>query len=150
MMNRIAELRKFRGLSQTDLAKQLGIAQNTLSQYENGYRNPTSRVIMNIARILDVSTNDILDYPKPKVVENAPTDYSLINVTKVEQTSSTDEANVLLSLGWKMLHIGSYSSCYDDGSCTAYTLFTLGWYGDPQYARVYVPEPAGEEYTEQI
>lgn len=149
-MNRIAELRKMHGLSQTELAKQLGIAQNTLSQYETGYRNPTSRVIMNIAKLFGVSTNDVLGYPKPNIAENNPADFSLSNVTKVEQTTSTDQVNMLISLGWKILHIGSYSDRYDDGTCNACTLFTLGWYGDPLDARVYTPEPAGDEYTNYL
>lgn len=148
-MNRIAELRKTHGLSQTELAKQLGIAQNTLSQYENEYRTPTSRVIMNIAKIFDVSTNYVLGYPEPSKKSN-DSSFSLSNVTKVEQAYSTDQVNILISLGWKILHIGVEASTYGDGTFSSGTVFTLGWYGDPSEARFFIPEPAGDEYTNYL
>ena len=37
-MNRISNLRKQANLSQNDLGKIIGVAQNTLSQWENGLR----------------------------------------------------------------------------------------------------------------
>ena len=65
-MNRIAELRKAAGLSQTELAKTLCIAQNTLSQYETGNRSPTKKILERLANLFDVSENYLLGYPEPK------------------------------------------------------------------------------------
>jgi transcriptional regulator with XRE-family HTH domain len=54
----VVELRKEKGISQTDLAKQLGIHKNVLGRYERDEVKPSIEVARNIADILDVS----LDY----------------------------------------------------------------------------------------
>ena len=38
-MNRIAELRKKLGLTQTRLGEEIGVSQQTISKYENGDEN---------------------------------------------------------------------------------------------------------------
>ena len=55
---RIVELRKQKGLSQTDLASKLGIHKNVLGRYERGEAKPSIDVAKNIADLLSVS----LDY----------------------------------------------------------------------------------------
>ena len=129
MKNRISEFRRMYGLSQTELAKELHIAQNTLSQYETGARNPTSRTLLKMAEMFDVSVNDILGVQIPDASDKNPQDFSLTHVTKVRQTTSTDEVNIYLGIGWKLLHIGSYTNSRGEAEDT---VFTLGWYGDPK------------------
>lgn len=49
------ELKLYRvrnGLSQADLASQLGVAQNSVSQWESGKRSPTLKKLARIASIL--------------------------------------------------------------------------------------------------
>lgn len=58
-MNRIAELRKKSGLSQSELAAKVGIAQNTLSQYETNLRNPKHDIILKIADALHVFPHEL-------------------------------------------------------------------------------------------
>lgn len=50
MQNRIKELRKSLGLNQTEFAKKLGIAPNTISSYEAGTIAPSSAIIKSICR----------------------------------------------------------------------------------------------------
>ena len=50
MQNRIKELRKSLGLNQTEFAKNLGIAPNTISSYEAGTIAPSSAIIKSICR----------------------------------------------------------------------------------------------------
>lgn len=60
MKNRIAQLRKQHGLSQVDLAKELSIAQNTLSQYELGKRQIDNELLYKLADYFGVSIDYLL------------------------------------------------------------------------------------------
>ena len=55
MENRIAELRKEKGLTLKQLGEILGIRDNTLSQYETGKRNPHFGLLQEIADLFHVS-----------------------------------------------------------------------------------------------
>lgn len=69
MENRIAELRKEKNMTLKQLAKELNIRDNTLSQYETGKRNPQNGLLQEIANFFGVSMEYILkatdkrDYP---------------------------------------------------------------------------------------
>ncbi|MGM0333681.1 helix-turn-helix domain-containing protein [Enterococcus sp. AZ050] len=60
MENRIAELRKEKGLTLKELGKALNIRDNTLSQYETGKRNPQLGLLQEIADYFDVSIEYLL------------------------------------------------------------------------------------------
>ena len=59
-MIRLSELRKSKGLSQKQLAEKLSIAQNTLSQYETGKRDPDTETLKRIGEFFNVSIDFIL------------------------------------------------------------------------------------------
>ncbi len=59
-MIRLSELRKENGLSQKDFGKIIGAAQNTVSQWENGSREPDNETITRIANFFNVSTDYLL------------------------------------------------------------------------------------------
>ena len=55
MENRIAELRKEKGMTLKQLGETLGVRDNTLSQYETGKRNPQLGLLQEIADLFQVS-----------------------------------------------------------------------------------------------
>jgi transcriptional regulator with XRE-family HTH domain len=57
---RIAEIRKSRGWTQEMLAEKLNIARNMLTKLEGGFRDFKSTEIINIAKVLGVSTDFLL------------------------------------------------------------------------------------------
>ena len=57
---RIKEIRQARNIQQKVLASELGIRQNTLSQYETGVREPDLKMLCKIANSLDVSVGYLL------------------------------------------------------------------------------------------
>ena len=61
MKNRIKELRLSKGITQAELAKTLGIAQNTLSYWENGKYDPDNDSLKKIASYFGVSVDYILN-----------------------------------------------------------------------------------------
>ena len=65
---KLRELRKQEKISQEDLAKELGISQNTYSQYETGKRELPLNTLIDLANYYYVSTDYILgltDNPSP-------------------------------------------------------------------------------------
>lgn len=60
MTNRIQELRKAKKLSQSALAKQLGISASTIGMYEQGRREPDKKMLLKLAQALDVSVDYLI------------------------------------------------------------------------------------------
>ena len=66
--NRIRDIRIDNDYSQTFVAKQLKIAQNTLSQYELGERNIPNEILVQLATLYKTSADYLLgltDDPTP-------------------------------------------------------------------------------------
>lgn len=55
MLNRIKELRKQLGLTQTEFGTRLGVKGNTVTGYETGIRTPSDAVITSICREFNVN-----------------------------------------------------------------------------------------------
>lgn len=71
-MLKIKELREEKGLMQKELGDIIGISQNTLSQYENGKREPDYETLKKIAEYFDVSTDYLLGLVDVKNPEANP------------------------------------------------------------------------------
>ena len=56
----LKKLRTERGLSQTQLGKQLFVNQSTVARWENGIRLPDATMITHISRVLDVDVSTLL------------------------------------------------------------------------------------------
>ena len=61
MKERMKQLRKSLGMTQTEFALRLNVTQASIAGYESGYRTPTDRVISDICREFSVSTEWLLD-----------------------------------------------------------------------------------------
>lgn len=58
--NRIAELRKEKGLTLQQVADAIGVGNNTISRYETGKREPNLAVINRLADFFNVSVDYLL------------------------------------------------------------------------------------------
>lgn len=58
--NRIAEVRKERGISQQAMAKKLGVTQPIISRYERGELRIHAELLAKIAKLLDTSSDELL------------------------------------------------------------------------------------------
>lgn len=61
-MLKIKGYRKAKGLTMKQLGEAVGVAENTICQWENGKRNPTPRQILKVAQVLNCSINDLFGY----------------------------------------------------------------------------------------
>lgn len=57
----VKRLRKKKGISQCELAKNVGISQSAIAQYELGIKVPTIVIGAKLAKELDVTCEDLLN-----------------------------------------------------------------------------------------
>lgn len=83
-MNRLKEIRMAKKMSQSQLAKQLGVAQNTVSNWENGNRLIDTETLIRISSLFSISIDYILgnsDEASPlKVIETKTLEKSEIEI----------------------------------------------------------------------
>lgn len=66
MTLKIKEARKIAGITQKDLAKQIGVSAGTLSDYESGNHEPKSDVLCSVADICGVTIDFLVGREKEK------------------------------------------------------------------------------------
>lgn len=59
-MKKIRELRLEKGMSQLELAKQLGVERTTITKWENDCSNPRIDMLGKIAKVLNCKITDLL------------------------------------------------------------------------------------------
>lgn len=69
---RIAERRKAAGLTQTDLAQQLGVAQQTMAHYEGGTARIAVAMLPTVARVLAISIEELIGEQRPVSGKRGP------------------------------------------------------------------------------
>ena len=62
MINFVAEIRISRGLTQSELAKKIGVSRNTISSIETGQYNPTAYTAGLLCKALDVKFEDMFRF----------------------------------------------------------------------------------------
>ena len=60
IQKRLAEAIKHSGLTQTEIGKQIGVSQQTVSHYIKGDKLPALNTLANLCILLDVDPADIL------------------------------------------------------------------------------------------
>ena len=59
LINNLSFLRKEKGINQTDLGGLVGVSRQTISLIERGDYNPSVMVALSLAKVFDVSVEDI-------------------------------------------------------------------------------------------
>ena len=59
LVNNLSDLRKEKGINQTDLGRMVGVSRQTISLIERGDYNPSVMVALSLARVFDVSLEEI-------------------------------------------------------------------------------------------
>jgi transcriptional regulator with XRE-family HTH domain len=61
---RLAQIRKAKGLTQTELGSRIGVSQRIMHHYENKAEYPPAQKIIDLARALDMSVDELLGVDK--------------------------------------------------------------------------------------
>ncbi len=79
---RLTQIRKHKGLTQTELGDKIGVSQRIIHHYENKAEYPPTQKIIDIATALDMSIDDLLGLDK-KIVDSKS--YKKINIKLAKQ-----------------------------------------------------------------
>lgn len=69
---RLRSIRKDRGFTQVQLAKAIGSTQRAISYYENETQFPPAPVLVDLARVLKVSVDELLGIKPAKIEKQDP------------------------------------------------------------------------------
>lgn len=108
---KISQRRKELGLTQKDLAEKLNISDKTLSRWETGKQIPDSLTIPEIAKVLDISINEIygVDYEENKTTTSA----EIIDDRRISSYKITSAFSaILFILGYGLYAQTNYSWQY--------------------------------------
>lgn len=89
----VADLRKKKGISQTDLAAKLGIHKNVLGRYERNEVLPSIDIARKIADILDVSLDFLTGKADVQIDKN--TSERILEVSRFEETDRNHVFSVI-------------------------------------------------------
>lgn len=62
LVTKIKEFREKAGLTQADLAEKVGAQRETIVHLENGKYNPSLKLAMDIARVFDVTVEELFTF----------------------------------------------------------------------------------------
>lgn len=62
LLNKLKEYRAQKGINQQELGKLVGVSRQTISLIERGDYNPSITLCLELAKLLDVSVEDIFIY----------------------------------------------------------------------------------------
>ena len=92
---RIRDLRKRQGMTQIELAAELGINQSAVSDYEKGEVRIHAAMLAGLARVLKSSADEILGLEKTKGNGHAPDRRFLRRIERLHQLSRRDQQAIL-------------------------------------------------------
>lgn len=103
--NYICNQRRKRGLSQTELAKLLGVTNKAISKWENGYAKPTTNTLRKLATVFGVDVDVLLQIRE----ERKPVDITKIVITggpcAGKTTGMSWIQNAFSSRGYRVLFV---------------------------------------------
>jgi len=92
---RLAQIRESRGLTQAELALAVGVSRRVIAYYEQEDSQPPGAMLVDLAKALRVSSDQLLGLKAPKDKPSPRTARLLKRLQKVEQLPRTDQRVVL-------------------------------------------------------
>lgn len=100
----LKQLRKEKGMTQTQFASEFNIATGTIAMWETGKRTPDTETLKKIARFFNVSIDFLLDNEKSPTEESEePEDEELIILNRNAKKLSPEQQKLLNDVVRQML-----------------------------------------------
>lgn len=138
---RIARLRKIKGLSQEELAKSVDLSRPSLAQIELGNRSIDLIEIQKISRVLGFSLDDFVS--KDSSILNEP---SLEYATPVRHLSERDSKPMLQPDKFKNILLYILEHCAGKPNVGETVLYKLLYFSDFNYYELYEEHLSGATY----
>lgn len=102
----IAERRKFKNLTQAQLAEKLNITDRAVSKWENGRSLPDSSIMLELCEILDITVNDLLCGEVVSVDEyNKEIENKMLELVKEKEQSDRQLLRMEIVMGFVSIGI---------------------------------------------
>ncbi|HDP55566.1 MAG TPA: XRE family transcriptional regulator [Bacteroidetes bacterium] len=95
---RLKELRKRKGISQSELAELIEVHFTQVSRYERGETKPNAEAMTKLAKALDTTVDYLMNGTADDVVQDAGLEKELISRFKEVQSLDTEDKKTVLSL----------------------------------------------------
>lgn len=92
---RLSQIRRSRGMTQAELGKAAGVSNRVIAYYEQDGAQPPGAMLVDLAKALRVSTDQLLGLKPPKEKRSPRTARLLKRLQKIEQLPPTDQRVVL-------------------------------------------------------
>jgi transcriptional regulator with XRE-family HTH domain len=90
--NRLKKARLEKNLSKSDLANKIGVHYSQIGRYEEKGALPSADVLANLANVLEVSSDFLMNGTSDDLANNTLTDKELLNQFKsIEKMNDTDK-----------------------------------------------------------
>lgn len=98
MNKRVARIRKEKGLTQKELAEKIGIASTLISDYERGKLRLYDELIIKMAEVFQISTDQVLGYNIPTEEEKPPSRRIMKRLRDIENLPDPKKKAILKTL----------------------------------------------------
>jgi transcriptional regulator with XRE-family HTH domain len=98
LANRIQELRKQKGWSQTELAQKIGVSYTQMSRYEVKGVQPPANTLKKLADVLDTTVDYLVSGDKDEKVKASLKDAELLQQFKAVEQFTDDDKSVVKKL----------------------------------------------------
>ena len=119
----IAERRKFKKLTQSELAKKMNISEKTVSKWECGYGFPDTSLILPLCNALDITANELLSGKLLSEEEYRSNAEKNLILLKTQQEASTKH---LFTLEWVIGYMSIFTY-FVLILCAVFATENLGW-----------------------
>lgn len=90
----LQEIRKGKGLTQKELAEQIGVSDKTISKWENGNSEPDTSMLLPLCKALDITVNELLSCERI-LPENYSTKAEETIMALIEENKRTSKRNFI-------------------------------------------------------
>ena len=92
---RLSEIRRSRGMTQTELGKSAGVSKRVIVYYEKDDSQPPGAMLVDLARALDVTTDELLGMTPLKTKTSPKTARLVKRLQRIERLPPDDQRAVL-------------------------------------------------------